>query len=341
MPQASKIWFNRGYSLAPIASHMRAADPSLEVYASVAPQSAHYSGPTETWIDGGENYDPNQDPESYLAWAREKIAEHNIDIFIPTRHRALFAGADLDCRVHLPTSIENIKILDDKFAFASATQGEEYHLPTYLVDSSAALEELVSDWPDSVDGAGPCIKPRNGVNGLGFWRLMDVSAVAHLQDAENHLIRTSQYLAALREREQAKPIEHLVVMPYLPGPEISFDVLAHHGEVLKYAARTKGHNKQHITTQHPLEQAVRKVVAQFDLHGVINAQFRKTTTGGWALLEINARPAGGSVYAEEVGCRILADWAGLLTGRLTPDSIDRTPIDTTLVKSTIFTQQAA
>src|SRR3546814_6104933 len=77
------------------------------------------------------------------------------------------------------------------------------------------------------------------VNGLGFWRLMDVSPMAHLKDSERRCIRPEQYLTAVRDQELRGPIDDIVVMPYLPGPEISFDILAVNGEMLKYAARTK------------------------------------------------------------------------------------------------------
>src|SRR3546814_4520644 len=42
-----RIWFNRGFSLAPIAGLMRAADPTLDVIVSVSQPSVHYTCPTE------------------------------------------------------------------------------------------------------------------------------------------------------------------------------------------------------------------------------------------------------------------------------------------------------
>ena len=313
---------------------MRAADPSLSVFVSVSPQSTHYPGPTETWIDGGSARD--DDAAAYLDWVRESITEHQIDIFIPTRRRKALADAELPCRVHLPAPLAVLEILDDKYAFANALSGEAYHLPTYLIQSSDDLEALLARWPQSEGASGPCVKPRKGVNGLGFWRLMEVSPLAHLQDSERRRIRPEHYLAALRDQETRGPIDDVVVMPYLPGPEISFDILADHGLMIKYAARTKlGAGHQHIVTRHPLEQTVETIVERFSLNGLVNAQFRRAADGTWALLEINARPAGGVVYADQVGCKLVADWAGLLTGRLTPSTIDRSKVDTEVTFSTV------
>ena len=73
----------------------------------------------------------------------------------------------------------------------------------------------------------------------------------------------------------------------------------------------------------------------------MNAQFRRAVDGTWKLLEINARPAGGVVYADQVGCRLVADWAGLLTGRLSADTVDRSVIDTEVAFSTVVQPVAA
>src|SRR3546814_10552138 len=52
MTGKTRIWLNRGFSLAPIAGLMRAADPWIDVFVSVSHQTAHYNGPTDTWNDG-------------------------------------------------------------------------------------------------------------------------------------------------------------------------------------------------------------------------------------------------------------------------------------------------
>src|SRR3546814_20770636 len=52
MTGKTRIWFNRGFSLATIAGLMRAAAPSLDVFVSVHNQSDHKNGPTDNWIDG-------------------------------------------------------------------------------------------------------------------------------------------------------------------------------------------------------------------------------------------------------------------------------------------------
>lgn len=319
-----RIWFNRGFSLAPIAALMRAADPALEVCISVGEYGPRHTGPSATWIDGRDS--DADDVPAYINWVRETIVAQRIDLLIPTRRRMAIAIADMPCTVHLPASIPTLDLLDDKFAFAEAMAGGPHHLPTWLISSADGLASLLESWP--TDRASPCVKPRRGVNGLGFWRLVDARPLAHLKDPDRRRIRADQYIAAVRAQECDGAIDEIVVMPYLPGPEISFDILAHHGELLKFAARTKlANGHQHIGTRHPLAPAVVALVERFRLHGLVNCQFRRAEDGSWKLLEINGRPAGGVVYADQVGCNLVGDWGGLLSGRLTPERIDRSIVD--------------
>lgn len=319
-----RIWFNRGFSLASISQAMMSAEPGLEIYASVARGKPQHSGPVETWVE------PETDPGSYLKWVQDKVAENAIDVLIPTHYRNTLRDADLACRVEFPGSQEVLKLLEDKYRFAGDLKDAEFHLHTELVKSSGQLEEAIATFGARFgENAIPCVKPRNGVNGFGFWKLIPDKPMAHLENPDAREIKADLYLAALRQQEASKPFRDMVLMEYLPGPEVSFDILAHHGRMLRYAARTKlATGKQRIQTEHPLSAYAGQLVERYALNGVVNVQFRKHTDGSWKVLEINARPAGGVVYAEAVGAGILSGWAGLLTGRLNAGALEGTMIDT-------------
>lgn len=324
-----RIWFNRGFSLAPISAAIMAADLTLEVFVSVGEGLPIYEGPTQTWIE------PNLPAADYVEWVRAQIIAHQIDIFIPTRFRKAIANADLPCRVELPGTIETLALLDDKYDFAQAIENEPFYLRTTPAATSDRLVNAIVTFPQLYgEDAEPCVKPRKGVNGHGFWQLTKDNPTSHLINPDSRKIRSDLYIDAIREQEKQGAIDELVIMEFLPGPEISFDILAHHGQLLKAAARTKMDNgNQRIQSEHPLKSSAARLISLFNLHGVINVQFRKAKDGSWKALEINARPAGGVVYGETVGTRMLADWAGLLTGRLTPGSVDQTPIDTEIAFS--------
>ncbi|WP_408589433.1 ATP-grasp domain-containing protein [Novosphingobium sp.] len=316
-----RIWFNRGFSLAPIAKAMMAADPTLEVLISVGENMPVYAGAHETWVE------PSLDDQPYVEWVSKQIVENDIDLLIPTRRRKLLASVELPCAVHFPADIDTLELLEDKFAFANAIAGEAFHLKTLNIASVADLEATLPLFATWLEDTSLCVKPRNGVNGHGFWRLTTKSPLSHIINPDGRAMHLDLFLAALRAEEAERPLAPFVLMEYLPGPEVSFDVLCDHGTMLKYVARTKEAGFQRLQTYHPLEAQIRKLVARFSLHGVVNVQFRKARDGSWKALEINARPAGGSVYGEEFGTGLLADWGGLLTSRLTADTISRPNLD--------------
>lgn len=317
-----RIWFNRGFSLAPIAAAMMAADPDLAVFISTGEGRPQYEGPSGTWVE------PELSDAEYLAWAEDQIKDQQIDIFIPTRKHELIAAATLPCRVEFPASPSVLALLEDKCAFARAIADQKFHAPTWQAHTAAELRETFNsikfDHPDAII----CAKPLVGVNGHGFWKLAANSPTDHLMSPEYRNIDPEMFFAAIEAEESYQGIiRPLALMEYLPGPEISFDILAHEGHILRYIARTKSHRSQRLQSDHPLEESAKILVEKFGLTGVVNVQFRMANDGSWKALEINARPAGGSVYAEQFGGRLLADWGGLLTGRITTAEVDQTPLD--------------
>src|SRR3546814_19225873 len=117
---------------------------------------------------------------------------------------------------------------------------------------------------------------------------MDVSPMAHLKDSERSCIRPEQYLSAVRDQELRGPIDDIVVMPYPPGPEISFDILAVHGKMLTYAGRTKlGTGRPYIVSRHPPEAPVASNVAKFSLQGVVNADRQHVASGKAVLIRVD------------------------------------------------------
>lgn len=316
-----------------------AADQALEILVSVGAGKPTYPGPTETFDE------PDLEPEAYVLWAMEQIVERNIDLFVPTRYRAHFYRQDMPCRVHFPCSAADFTTIEDKQAFCDATAGEPFHLPTWPASTAEELEDRLATFAARFPHSLACVKPRKGVNGHGFWMLANVGPTDHLLHPEDRMMRKEIFLAALRMQETDGPITPLVMMDYLPGPEVSFDLLANNGRILKYVARTKLARGQVIESPHFLEGVVASLAAQFTLHGLVNLQFRQAKDGSWKVLEINARPAGGSIYAEEYGANLIADWGGLLAGRLGPDDIQPLSFDmafeTTSVRRRIERQEVA
>lgn len=317
-----RIWFNRGYSLAYIAQCMMSAVQDLEVIVSVGEGKPQYEGPTITFEE------PDLEPAAYVEWVRERIADLGVDLFIPTKHRKQFYGTDLGCKVHFPCRKHALTVIEDKNAFADCVRQTPYHLPTTSATSVSTLRTALEVFRDVFPQGQPCIKPQEGVNGHGFWKIVQNGDPADLLlHPEFRQIDEETLLAILALREKTAPIDPLVIMDYLPGPEVSVDVLSHEGKILKALARTKFYRHQRVQSDHPLIEASREFVDMFKLHGVTNLQYRKASDGSWKILEINARPAGGSMNSENHGGAMIGDWARLLIGQAKPEDIQQPDID--------------
>lgn len=84
-----------------------------------------------------------------------------------------------------------------------------------------------------------CIKPSNGVGGFGFRRIVDnetPGAAAQLLGSDMLVIG----LGALRHALQQEPLKyHIMLMPYLKGPERSTDIACLDGRLLGAVTRTR------------------------------------------------------------------------------------------------------
>lgn len=324
-----RFWFNRGYSLEPIAKAMMKAHPDLEIYTSPKAGAPLHQGVSGSWNDL-DTTNMDEDSDEYASWAVDRIAENQIDVFIPTANRKSISKYAMQCNVHMPADMDCLNIIEDKYEFSKSIEDQESCLHTFLVEGQKAeqtLNLILQFFHTFKEGLTLCAKPRRGVNGHGFWILKGEDHSSHILHSEMRIITPQAYAAALKEQSRHQQVDDIVIMEYLPGPEVSFDILAHEGQMLKYIARTKANGMQHLQSEHPLADIARYLVKKFKLHGVVNVQFRKAKDGSWKVLEINARPAGGVVYGEEFGGTVLADWAALLMGKkqakdIKPDNID-------------------
>jgi len=169
------------------------------------------------------------------------------------------------------------------------------------------------------------------VNGARFQALVNGELLARLAYPERREIGPQIMRDAVRAAELAGRFEPHIVMEFLPAKELSFDALCWNGRLLRYAARTKIDDEvQTLVTRHELAPEVAGPAKRFRLHGLVNVPFRRRADGRPAILEINPRPAGGSVFSERAGCALIADWLRLLVGELQAHDVTSTALSLTL-----------
>lgn len=302
-----KLWIERGFSRLPIAQRMIAAEPSLELYTNPG-QTPAGAIPLEM---------PKVKSTKAAPLISKIAAAMNIDAFWP-QNAARADLKSLPCEVHAAATPKIIALVDDKNAFMQWLGDDEYRPDQVEALGADGVEEQFE--ARRRQGRVTCVKPVIGVNGHGYWKLIEQGGYGFLDDPEPREIDAGVWINAMRLAEKNMPQRRMLVMDWLPGPEVSVDLLCWKGVPLIHAARTKiDANHQRIEGDHPVIPHARRLAERLSLHGPVSLQYRLDNEGRWRILEINPRPAGGSIHSEDAGFGIISCWARLIAGTIRPN----------------------
>lgn len=287
---------------------MLAAKPELQIYASArqTPQGA-------VTLDV-----PRADAEASAGEIAALAGEHRIDAFWP-QDSAMGDLSSMPCTIHAAATPDVLRLVDDKSAFM-AWLDDDPHRPDQAdaFGADGVEEELARR---NREGRATCVKPAVGVNGQGYWRFME-NGGAFVDDPAEREIDAEVWLAAMRLRERERPAVRMLVMDWLPGPEVTLDLLCWRGEPLAHAARTKiDPTHQRVCGDHAVAEHGHDLARRLGLHGIVSMQYRKDAAGRWRMLEVNPRPAGGCIHSEDAGFTLIADWTLLVMGEKDPADV--------------------
>ncbi|SLM64196.1 MULTISPECIES: ATP-grasp domain-containing protein [Dickeya] len=207
------------------------------------------------------------------------------------------------------TSITMFELADDKVSFAHAMQARGLAVvPSLRIESAEELRhQITRNSLSEGDKKSLCVKPVTGIYGMGFWRFDDnatpMSAFAH---PDSRKVHPEVYLHALEQQEAFEP---LVLMPYLPGPEYSVDMLVEKGNVIAAIARRKEGALQYLEQSGAAYELSKACAHMMQADGLVNVQTRNNDQGEPVLLEINMRPSGGIGYTRHSGVNLPALFA--------------------------------
>lgn len=242
-----------------------------------------------------------------LPFILDTVKKHAIRVIHTGRNARWFEShrAEVEasgaCLTTGATRVEILDLADDKVRFAAEmTRRGLPVVPSLRVDSAQQLRQLVENSPF---GDHPlCVKPVKGIYGMGFWRF-DKSAdpMSAFSHPESRRVHPDYYLHAL---DAASHFEPLVLMPWLPGPEHSIDMLVQKGKVLAAVARRKEGALQHLENGGEAFDLGRACAEAMEADGLVNVQTRHDANGKPLLLEINMRPSGGIGYTRHSGVNL-------------------------------------
>ncbi|WP_241576349.1 ATP-grasp domain-containing protein [Rosenbergiella collisarenosi] len=200
---------------------------------------------------------------------------------------------------------ETLELADNKAEFSVTMMA--HGLSSVLsvkVQSSERLVSAIKDFESR--GVLPCIKPLYGIYGLGFWILKrSANTLSFYNNPDSRQIHPDVVVNCLRSAELAgEELPVQIVMPYLPGPEHSVDMLVENGRVLAAVARNKLGSLQTLENEGPAYQLALDCAQVLCADGLINIQTRNDENGLPVLLEANLRPSGGIGYTSHSGVNL-------------------------------------
>ena len=310
---AVRVWLNRNYATTVHVIAQLRDNPDgvpVEIFASHTDETSPVLSAADHVLT-----EPDYDSPDYVDEMLELCRRHHINVLLPVgnqlaiaRRRAEFEaqGTALIC----PPAAA-IELLDDKTDTYRSLGGSAIVPEWRVVNSAAAFDQALMDLSDEWTSHAPLVvKPARGVGADGVRFLTrERPQLAELLGPVGLHTHVELFRDALSAAEAAgETIPELMVMPYLPGPETSVDVLADKGRTIAAVPRSKVGRRRLLDGDPRLFRETELLVEHFELDGLVNVQFR-TYAGRPVLLEINTRPSGGLFQTGLAGVNL--PWAAV------------------------------
>lgn len=317
----NKIWLMESFSsqkdlIQGIKTFANSHKKSITVYAS------HHNDRHEILSFADYSLIEPKDADNRLQFIQNTITQFGINVIHAGRNTLWFEehrSAIEAFGVTLTTGAAGadwLMLAEDKVAFAQFMQQKGLPVvPSWRVDTLDELQAYMANPP--FNDSAVCVKPVTGIYGMGFWRFDDTaSPMALFNHPESRVVHPQQYLAAVAGAGAFKP---LVLMPYLPGPEYSVDILADKGEILAAVGRRKADSVQYLLNNGEAFELACACARAMNADGLVNVQTRNDRNGKPVLLETNMRPSGGIGYTRHSGVNLPGLFAfyklGMLSGQ--------------------------
>lgn len=234
--------------------------------------------------------------KEYLNFCLDFCTKHDIDIFF-IRYRATELARykeefeNIGVKVTFITDYNTYKLLDNKVhTYDSIKKENIIAIPPYGVANNYKEYIELYDYIKK-EGFSVCIKPIEGVGGIGFKRISEnISAYDEIKSNSSSLISKERADFVFKEKGLFEPI---MMLGYLEGQEYSIDCLANEGTLIDAIPRIKiDAYTQSIIPNENLFEIADKITRKFNLSNIFNIQV-KYHKGKIYLIEINTRMSGG------------------------------------------------
>lgn len=295
------IWFLQGQSSQRdvLEGARLALPPTIKIYASHTQDRPEITGMADVaWREPS-------DPVERAAWVLAQAMVHDIKVILAGRETVIYEALRAEFEavgIDLVTGVRSLADyrLDDKSVFTAECQAAGLRvIPALAVSSQEQLAKAYK----ALSAEGPvCVKPARGIYGSGFWQLVEgLVPFDALTYPERRRIHAQTFIDLYGTREDPQP---QLVMPYLPGPEVSVDVVVEQGLPIAWVGRRKHGLIQCFERDGAAIELALDAVRHFGLDGIVNVQTKDDASGVPHLLEVNLRYSGGIAYAPLAGVNL-------------------------------------
>lgn len=286
-----RVWFNHWFSTSYGLIELMKQDNENQVYviASNKQIDSVIQKVCDEWYQ-----DSLADGEEYIRYCIDFCKEHKIDVFVPRRkmveisqNRKRFEEIGVKLLVD---EYEVIKLLNDKVATYDFFRNVEgINIPDYeMVNTALQFETAYNRLKMKYNQV--CVKFVKDEGAMSYRRIVDqVDGFSRLRIYPGAEIAYNTYLSFLKEVDA---FDDLMVMPYLPGNEISVDCLKTDKGLIAIP-RYKGSSRhERIIFDKDILDMTANLMMNVNLECPCNVQYRMKDDIPY-LLEINTRMSGG------------------------------------------------
>lgn len=286
-----RVWFNHWFSTAYRLIELIKKDATEEIY--VIGTNKQYNSVIRLVCD--EWYEePDITGEEYIDYCVDFCKKHEINVFVPrknmvdvSRNRDRFT--EIGTRV-LVDDYDKIEQLNDKVeTYNIFKECEGIHVPEYyLVNTADELKEAYSKLKLSHDKI--CIKFVRDEGGMSFRRIIE--ARDRYDMLRFYPSASVVYHELIEILEEHGRFDDMMVMPFLPGDEISVDCLDTENGLIAIPRIKSSSRHEIIAYDDEIMRMSEIIMSRIQLECPCNIQFKIKDNIPY-LLEINTRMSGG------------------------------------------------
>ena len=286
-----RVWFNHWFSTSYRLIQLMKDDAAEQIYVvgSNRQRESVIQKVCDEWYE-----EPDIDGEAYIDFCLEFCARHSIDAFVPRRNMtdisrniARFEKADVKVMVD---DYAVIKLLNDKAeAYNCLKDCRGLHIPDfYIVNHVSQFEQAYQKLRAAYGQV--CIKFVKDEGGMSFRKITEnIDCFHQLKVYQGSGISYEMLTETLGS---VKEFDDMMVMPYLPGNEISVDCLQTRKGLIAIPRNKGTARHERVEYRKDVLEMADAVMNRVRLRYPCNIQF-KIRDGVPYLLEINTRMSGG------------------------------------------------